>query len=45
MDKHFLADQLQRKLRATYETARRYDEDARVVVAKAKSNGSVSHSG
>ncbi|MCA2978983.1 MAG: GreA/GreB family elongation factor [Myxococcaceae bacterium] len=30
MDKHFLADQLQRKLRATYETARRYDEDARV---------------
>jgi transcription elongation GreA/GreB family factor len=29
MDKHFLASQLQTKLRATYETALRYAEDAR----------------
>jgi transcription elongation GreA/GreB family factor len=30
MDKTFLASQLQQKLRATYEQARRYDEDARM---------------
>jgi transcription elongation GreA/GreB family factor len=30
MDKTFLASQLQQKLRATYEQARRYDEDARL---------------
>lgn len=29
MDKHFLADQLTTKLRALYEQARRYSEDAR----------------